>query len=182
MSEINLISYNFSFSRKNKMLRGVWNIAYLLFFTITPSTFKIFKYWRNFILRIFGAKIGCNTLIYSNVLIWAPWNLEVGDNCCIGSKVDCYNQGKIRIGNNTTISQKTYLCASTHDYNKPDFPLLLKPITIGNGVWIAAGAFIGPNVNIGHNVIVAARAVVVKNVDNNTVVGGNPATKIKDRT
>lgn len=181
MSELNLSSYNFSFSLKNKILRAVWNIAYILFFKITPSTFDIFKYWRNFILRIFGAKIGSNTLIYSNVTIWAPWNLEVGDNCCIGSSVDCYNQGKIRIGNNTTISQKSYLCASTHDYNKPDFPLLLKPISIGNGVWIAADAFIGPNVNIGHNAIVAARAVVVKNVDDNTVVGGNPALKIKDR-
>lgn len=178
---MDLSTYNYSFSFKNKMARVFWNITYVLFFKSTPSTFKVFKYWRNFLLRVFGAKIGYNTLIYSNVKIWAPWNLEIGNNCCIGPNVDCYNQGKISIGNNTNISQKTYLCASTHDYTQEDFPLVLKSITIGNGVWIAADAFIGPNVNVGTNVVVAARAVVVKNVEANTVVGGNPAIKIKNR-
>jgi putative colanic acid biosynthesis acetyltransferase WcaF len=181
MSELNLSTYRDSFSLKNKILRGIWNISYLLFFKITPSTLKIFKHWRNFILRIFGARIGKNTLVYSNVKIWAPWNLEIGDNCCLGPKVDCYNQGKISIGNNTIISQKSYLCASTHDYTKEDFPLILKPITIGNGVWVAADAFIGPDVTIGDFVVVAARSVVIKNIEKNTIVGGNPAFKIKDR-
>ncbi len=178
---MDLSTYNHSFSLKNKISRVIWNITYLFFFKSTPSTFKIFKYWRNFILRRFGAKIGKNTLIFSNVKIWAPWNLEIGDNCCLGPTVDCYNQGKICIGNDTVISQKTYLCASSHDYTQKKFPLVLKPITIGIGVWIAADAFIGPNVNIGDYAVVAARAVVVKNVEGNSVVGGNPAIKIKNR-
>jgi putative colanic acid biosynthesis acetyltransferase WcaF len=57
----------------------------------------------------------------------------------------------------------------------------LKPILIGSGIWIAAEAFIGPSVIIGNNAVVAARAVVVKNVDANTIVGGNPAKFIKTR-
>jgi putative colanic acid biosynthesis acetyltransferase WcaF len=57
--------------------------------------------------------------------------------------------------------------------------LILKPITIGNGVWIAADAFIGPGVSIEDNAVIAARSVVVKNVMTNAIMGGNPAKFIK---
>ena len=105
----------------------------------------------------------------------------MGENACLGPKVDCYNQGKISIGKNTVVSQKTYLCASSHDYNVKNFPLVLKPIRIGTGTWVAAGAFIGPDVTIGDNAVIAARSVVIKNIDSNTIVGGNPAKSIKTR-
>jgi putative colanic acid biosynthesis acetyltransferase WcaF len=106
----------------------------------------------------------------------------MGANSSLGPNVDCYNQGRISIGTNTVISQKSYLCASTHDYTKIDFPLILKPITIGNGVWIAADAFIGPGVYIEDDAVIAARSVVNKKVEKNTIVGGNPAKVIKYRT
>lgn len=105
----------------------------------------------------------------------------MGANSSLGPKVDCYNQGKISIGSNTVISQKTYLCSSSHDYTKSDFPLILKPIAIGNKVWIAADAYIGPGVTIKNHAVIAARSVVVKNVDEKAIVGGNPATDIKTR-
>lgn len=130
-------------------------------------------------LKCFGAKLEWSSHIYASVKIWAPWNLEIGANSSLGPKVDCYNQGRISIGANTVISQKVYLCASTHDYTKKDFPLILKPITIGNGVWVAADAFIAPGVSIENDAVIAARAVVIKNVEKNTIVGGNPAQFIK---
>lgn len=181
MNELDLANYKFSFSLKNKLLRLLWNFCYVLFFRYTPSTMKLFRIWRIFILKSFGAKIEYNSLIYSNVKIWAPWNFEMGGFSCIGNNVKIYNQGKITLGNNVVISQNVHLCASTHDYTKRDFPLVLKPIIIGNGVWIAADAFVGPNVTIGNHVVVAARSVVVKNIESNYIVGGNPATTIKIR-
>lgn len=176
---MDLSTYSHSFSLKNKMGRLVWNISSLIVFR--PFGSRLFKKWRVFILKCFGAKIEWSSHIYASVKIWAPWNLEIGANSSLGPKVDCYNQGKISIGANTVISQKAYLCASSHDYNQKDFPLVLKPIQIGNGVWIAADAFIGPHVSIGDNAVIAARAVVIKNVEENTVVGGNPAKLIKSR-
>jgi putative colanic acid biosynthesis acetyltransferase WcaF len=176
---LDLSTYSHSFSLKNKMGRLVWNISSLILFR--PFGSRLFKKWRVFVLKCFGAKIEWSSHIYSSVKIWAPWNLEIGANSSLGPKVDCYNQGKICIGANTVISQKAYLCASSHDYNQKDFPLILKPIQIGNGVWIAADSFIGPSVTIGNAAIIAARAVVIKNVEENTVVGGNPAKLIKDR-
>jgi putative colanic acid biosynthesis acetyltransferase WcaF len=176
---LDLSTYSHSFSLKNKMGRLVWNIISLILFR--PFGSRLFKKWRVFVLKCFGAKIEWSSHIYCSVKIWAPWNLQIGANSSLGPKVDCYNQGKICIGANTVISQKAYLCASSHDYNQKDFPLILKPIQIGNGVWIAADSFIGPSVTIGNAAIIAARAVVIKNVEENTVVGGNPAKLIKDR-
>ncbi|WP_379786627.1 putative colanic acid biosynthesis acetyltransferase [Flavobacterium quisquiliarum] len=158
----------------------IWNCVSIILFR--PFVSRLFKKWRVFVLKCFGAKIEWSTHIYASVKIWAPWNLQMGANSSLGPNVDCYNQGNITIGANTVISQKTYLCASSHDYTKTDFPLILKPITIGNGVWVAADAFIGPGVSIEDNAIIAARSVVNKKVEKNAVMGGNPATLIKLRT
>lgn len=176
---MDLTIYSHSFSLKNKVGRLAWNTVSFFFFR--PFGSRLFKIWRVFILKCFGAKIEWSSHIYASVKIWAPWNLEIGANSTLGPKVDCYNQGKINIGSNTVISQKTYLCASSHDYTKANFPLVLKPINIGDGVWIAASAFIGPNAIIGNNSIVAAKGVVVNSVAENTIVGGNPAIFIKNR-
>lgn len=176
---MDLSIYSHSFSLKNKIGRLVWNTTYLILFR--PLASRLFIKWRVLILKCFGAKIEWSSHVYASVKIWAPWNLEIGANSCLGPKLDCYNQGKIIIGCNTIISQKTYLCASSHDYNLKDFPLILKPIFIGDGVWIAADAFIGPNVKIGNLAVIASRSVVIKDVDANTIVGGNPAKFIKIR-
>ena len=176
---MDLSTYSHSFSIKNKISRLIWNLIRLVLFR--PFVSRLFKKWRVFILKCFGAKIEWSSHIYASVKIWAPWNLEMGANSSLGPNVDCYNQGRISIGANTVISQKTYLCASTHDYTKKDFPLILKPIKIGNGVWIAADAFVGPGVTIGSDVVIAARSVVIKNVEENSILGGNPATFIKQK-
>lgn len=177
--QVDLSTYNFSFSARNKIARLVWNFSYWILFR--PFNLVLFKGWRSLVLRLFGAKIAKNAHIYASVKIWAPWNLEVGKYASIGPGVDCYNQGKIVIGDHTNISQKTYLCASTHDFTKTNFPLILRPIKIENQVWVAADAFIAPGVTIGEGAVVAARAAVFKNIDKWTVVGGNPAKFIKDR-
>ncbi|WP_288251372.1 MULTISPECIES: putative colanic acid biosynthesis acetyltransferase [Flavobacterium] len=177
---MDLSTYNHSFSLKNKISRLIWNCVSIIVFR--PFVSRLFKKWRVFVLKCFGAKIEWSTHIYASVKIWAPWNLQMGANSSLGPNVDCYNQGHITIGANTVISQKTYLCASSHDYTKTDFPLILKPITIGSGVWVAADAFIGPGVSIEDNAVIAARSVVNKKVEKNAVMGGNPATLIKLRT
>lgn len=177
---MDLSTYSHSFSLKNKISRLVWNFISLIVFR--PFGSRLLKKWRVLVLKCFGAKIEWSSHIYASVKIWAPWNLEIGANSSLGPNVDCYNQGKISIGSNTIISQKTYLCASTHDYTKKNFPLILKPIKIGNGVWVAADAFIGPAVVIGNNAVIAARSVIIKDIDENTIVGGNPAKLIKSRS
>lgn len=177
--QIKISDYNFKFSLKNKMGRVLWIIFCLILFR--PFFSKFFRKWRILLLKIFGAKICWRSEVYSSVKIWAPWNLTLGYDSCLGPQVDCYNQGKITIGDNTVISQKTYLCASSHDYTSNTHTLILRPITIHDQVWIAADAFIGPGVTIGQGSVIGARSAVFKDIDNWSVVGGNPAKFIKKR-
>src|SRR4051812_24004448 len=137
--------------------------------------------WRRFWLRCFGAKLGTAAAVHATTRILHPWLLEIGDWSNLSSGVTVYNLGPVKIGRHTVISQDAYLCAGTHDYTKPTLPLLREPITIRDGVWIAAGAFIGPGVTLGNNSVVGARAVCMKDVLENVVVAGNPARVIKSR-
>ena len=99
----------------------------------------------------------------------------------IGERAVVYNLGRVVIGRRATVSQQTHLCAGTHDYDDPSFPLVTDPITIGDEAWICADAFVGPGVEVGEGAIVAARAVAIGNVESWSIVGGNPAREIKKR-
>ena len=176
---VDLSTYDSDFGMGNKILRMMWNTCYWILFR--PFNLNMFRGWRALILKMFGAKVGYKANIYASVKIWAPWNLSIGDYSSLGPEVDCYNQGKISIGKNSVISQKSYLCASTHDFTISKFPLIVKYIEIKDQVWIAADAFVAPGVTIGEGAVIGARSAVVKNVDDWTVVGGNPARYIKDR-
>jgi putative colanic acid biosynthesis acetyltransferase WcaF len=167
-----------SFSLGNRVKRLVWQFIYLLLFRYSPRPFHT---WRKFILTLFGAKIGSNTHIYSSVKIWAPWNIEIGNECGIGDHVQLYAMDKIRIGNRTVVSQESYLCCGTHDFNKQGFPLTTKPITIGSDVWIAARVFVHPGVEIGDGCVVGACSVITNNLKPWHIYTGNPFKEIKKR-
>lgn len=137
--------------------------------------------WRRFWLRLFGAQIHPTSGTKSTTTIWHPWLLKVGRYSMLAEGVVIYNLGEVTIGDHTVLSQDVYVCAGTHDHTQPTLPLLRTPIHIGGGVWICAGAFIGPKVTVGDNAVVAARSVVVKDVPANKIVGGNPAKVIKSR-
>lgn len=167
-----------SFSMQNRIARLVWNTVYTLFFKYSP---RPLHGWRSQLLRLFGAKIGKGVHIYPKVKIWAPWNLEVHDEVGVADGVDLYSQGKIILEYRCIISQRSYICTGTHDFNSKGHPLYTEPITISKYAWVAAEAFIGPGVTIGEGAVVGARAAVFKNVAAWTVVGGNPAKFIKTR-
>ena len=167
-----------SFSLRNRLGRVVWQLCYFLFFRYSPRTFHL---WRTFLLRCLGAKIGRGVHVYPGVKIWAPWNLELADECGIASGVILYSQGKITIGRRTVISQGAHLVTGTHDYSRTGFPLLTKPIHIGEQVWIAAEAFIHPGVTINDGCVIGARSVVTKDMPGWMVCAGFPCRPIKTR-
>jgi putative colanic acid biosynthesis acetyltransferase WcaF len=83
------------------------------------------------------------------------------------------------IESNVCISQRAFLCTGSHNFRAENFDLIVKPITIRAGSWIAALAFIAPGVEIGEGSMVAAATVVSENVPPKSQVRGNPAVVTK---
>jgi putative colanic acid biosynthesis acetyltransferase WcaF len=137
---------------------------------------------RNLLLRLFGAKIPLVSLVYPSSRIWAPWNLSMGEYACIGPDTEIYNKAPISIGSHAVISQGTFLCTASHDISDPGHALVTAPITVEDRAWVAAQAFVGMGVTIGTGAVVGARSTVFRDVAPWTVVGGNPAKFIKQRT
>ena len=167
-----------NFSVKNRIGRVLWAIVGGSLFSFSP---KPMHAWRSFLLRCFGAKVGKSVHVYPGAKIWAPWNLELDDEVAVANGVILYTQGKISIGKKAVISQGAHLCAGTHDYNLPDFPLYTIPIVIGEFAWVAAEAFIHPGVIIGRGCVVGARSVVTKDMPAWMVCAGHPCKPIKER-
>ncbi len=167
-----------SYSLRNRIIRLMWNIVYLILFRLSPIPLYS---WRSLLLRIFGAKMGMGCHVYPCVKIWAPWNLELGDYVCIGRGVSCYSMAKISLGDKAVISQGAHLCTGSHDYRIPRFPLYAKAIKVGANSWIAAEAFVLPGVTIGEGAVIGARSVVTKDMPAWTVCAGNPCKPIKPR-
>ena len=136
---------------------------------------------RVYALMLFGARIERPVLIMDGVIVWHPWSLTLHRYCTLGRGVEVYNYARITLGEQATVSQGTYLCSASHDFEDPTMPLIYHPITIEAQAWVAANCFIGPGLTVGEGAVVGACSVVTTDVPAWTVVAGNPARVIKPR-
>ncbi len=177
MCEIDLSNYHEP--KPRRALQILWRV-------INATLFKMLvgsplRDMRNLLLRAFGAKICWGSIVYPSCKIWAPWLLEIGKNSCVGPHVQLYNKAQITLGDNVVVSQGSFLCTASHDISDPRHSLVVAPILLDDGVWVAADSFIGMGVHIGKGAVVGARGCVFRDVEAWTVVGGNPARFIKKR-
>ena len=108
-------------------------------------------------------------------------NITVGKNVFINSGCCFQDQGGIEIGNNVLIGQQVVIATLNHDLSpEKRANMLPAPVKIGNDVWVGAHATILSGVTVGDGAVIAAGAVVTKDVPANTVVGGVPAKVIKN--
>lgn len=117
--------------------------------------------------------------------LFPPFYTDCGKNITIGKRVFinegcCFqDQGGIEIGDDCLIGQQVVIATLNHDLNPASRKdMLPKPVKVGKNVWIGAHATILPGVTVGDDAVIAAGAVVTKDVPANTVVAGVPA-KIK---
>lgn len=169
-----------SFTVSNRVMRLAWSLAWRLLFRTSPRPMHA---WRRGLLRLFGARIGQHVHIHASCRVWAPWQLQIGDQVGVGEGVHFYNMAPITVGHEAVISQGVHLCAGTHDYNSRCFQLVAHPISIGKQAWVCTEAFIGPGVSVPEGCVVGARAVMTRTPIDGAwrVYAGNPAQPIKRR-
>lgn len=150
------------------------------FFAYFPS-----EWVRKFYLtRIMRVSIGTDTSISMRVFVTGypvRANIRVGSNCVINREVYLDGRVGVTIGDNVNVSFQACILSLHHDHNDPVFPAVGGSVTVGNHAWIGARAILLPGVTVGEGAVVAAGAVVARDVAPYEVVGGVPAKKIGDR-
>jgi acetyltransferase-like isoleucine patch superfamily enzyme len=134
-------------------------------------------YYRN----VMHYAIGRNTAILMDCTFDCTVHFSIGTNSVINGKCRMDNKSSITIGNNVSISQEVMVLSADHDPDSPVFASRDLPVVINDYVFIGSRAIILPGVTIGEGAVIAAGAVVNKDVEPYTVVGGVPAKFIKAR-
>lgn len=136
-------------------------------------------------LRVLGARVGARVVMYPGIWIMPASRLELGDDVDLARGVMITGQGGVRIGHRTLIGYGARIISSNH-HVPSDRPIFgaghdHAAVVIGDDVWIGAGATILPGTTIGNHAIVAAGAVVTKDIPQGGVAAGVPARLIRSR-
>jgi acetyltransferase-like isoleucine patch superfamily enzyme len=156
---------------RNRIGQVVWN----LLITHIP-----FHFIRQGFLKLFGATIGSNSCIMLGTSILDIEFLTIGDNTSIGARCLLDARAGLYIGNDVTIASDVQFIGGGHDLNHPDFLPVPDPTVVEDYVWIASRAMVLPS-HIQRGAVVAAQALVSKDIDECAIVGGVPAKVIGKR-
>lgn len=141
---------------------------------------------RGLAYRVLFKRSGTNLYIYSRVTILFSNKISVGHRVAINVGTYIDGRGTIVIGNGVMIGPNSVISSCDHGFLRVDVPMFMQPlsyspISIEDDVWIGANVTIKSGVRIGKGSIVAAGAVVTKDVDPFTIVGGVPACILRNR-
>jgi len=167
-----------NFRGRSGLTVQLWWLVQATLFRGSPQLMYGFRRW---LLRQFGARIGKGVIIRPSVTIPYPWKLQIGDYSWIGDHAVLYCFAEITIGKNVVVSQKSYLCAGTHDYRTPSFDIQAFPIVIEDEAWLAADVFVAPGVTVGKGAVVGSRSSVFSDLPQMMVCVGSPARPVHAR-
>ncbi len=139
---------------------------------------------RNFLYRhAYHVNMGKHAIIYGRGEIRAPYNVWIGEGSIIGDECKLDGRRGIRIGKHVNFSTGVWIWTDQHDPQCPDFSGSGQggPVTVGDRVWISSRTVILPGITIGEGAVIAAGAVVTKDVEPFSIYGGVPARKIGER-
>ena len=141
---------------------------------------------RKLVYHCLCKKLGKSALIYSGVYLTHTYGIEIGNYFSINTGALIDGRGGITIGDSVMIGPNAVIVSSSHQFDKVNVPMtsldhIMQPLIIENDVWIGANTFVKGGLKIGKGAILAAGAVVEKDVPEYKIVGGVPAKIIGDR-
>ena len=136
---------------------------------------------RNFVYRRAGLSLHPTSSIHWRAEFYAPERIRIGAHCTIGDTAFLDGRSGLTIGASVNLGSHVSIYTRQHDVDSADFAEVGAPVVVGDYAWISSHAIVLPGVTIGEGAVVAAGAVVTKDVDPYTLVGGNPARFIRPR-
>lgn len=132
-----------------------------------------------------GVKIGKGSVIHMWANFFDPKNVQIGEDSIIGDHAFLDGRAKLKIGSHVDIASQVLIYNSEHNINDNNFAVadkvIKEPVEIGDYVFIGPRAIILPGVKIGKGAVVAAGAVVTRDVPDFAIVAGVPAKVIGER-
>jgi len=139
------------------------------------------QFFRKIFYLISGINMPFDSTIHLEANFFKPSGITIGHNSIIGYRCFLDGRGKLEIGNHVDIASEVLIYTDEHDINSENFGNSFGKVTIKDYVFIGPRAIILPKVTVGRGAIVAAGAVVTKDIPDFEIWGGVPAKKISDR-
>jgi len=172
--------------RITTLIAAVLYFAFARYLPVSYSRLSLglSKPFRALLCRYMFRKCGKNVNVERGA--WFGYNLEIGDNSGIGVNAQLYTAGGIVIGDNVMMGPDVVILTQNHRYDDITRPMREQgyesaPVIIEDDVWIGTRVIVLPGVRIGQGSIIAAGAVVTRDIPPFSIVGGNPAKVIKKR-
>ena len=152
---------------------------FILYFTgAVPS-----HHFRRFVYRyLYHVRIGRGSIIHWKARFFEPAGVRIGEYCNLGNDIFLDGRRGITIGNRVATGAEVMIYTLQHDIDSPTFGVTGGPVVIDDYVYLGPRSIILPNVRIGYGAVVAAGAVVTKDVPPYAVVGGAPAKFLRERS
>lgn len=169
--------------RKRRAIRSIYyrGLDFLLFLATLVGKVPSHTVRLLFYKTILRMRIGKGSSIHWGARFFDPWKIVIRDHSIIGNDVFLDGREEIHIGSDVNIAAEVAIFTLEHNPDDPHFGTQGGPVEIGDYVVIGSRAMILPNVKIGEGAVVAAGAVVTKDVEPYTMVGGVPAKFIRYR-
>jgi len=136
---------------------------------------------RKFFYILSGIELPLDSTIHIGANFFNPGNIVIGHDTIIGDHCFLDGRAPLTIGNHVGIASQVLIYNDEHDINSPDYGNSFGPVKIGDYVFIGPRAIILPNTTIGKGAVIAAGAVVTKDIPEFEIWGGVPAKKISNR-
>jgi carbonic anhydrase/acetyltransferase-like protein (isoleucine patch superfamily) len=131
--------------------------------------------------RVLRVRLDPSAQLYRWRELRAGHNVTIGAGSVVGSWATLDGRFGIQLGRHVNLSSEVAIWTQQHDHRSPDFAGVGAPVRVGDRAWLSFRAVVLPGVTIGEGAVVAAGAVVTKDVEPYAIVGGVPAKKIGER-
>lgn len=164
---------------KNRIVN--WWLDLKLYFIHFVSDAVPIYFLRKIFFSLAGAKIGRGSTVHMGTRFFEPKGVEIGQDTIVGFRSFLDGRARLKIGSHVDIASEVMIYNSEHDLNDEEFKAVNGNVVIGDYVFVGPRSIILPGVKVGKGAVVAAGAVVTKDVGEYEIVGGIPAKVIGER-